>query len=102
MSDDDLGKKNKKKKQGAHASVQGPSQGQKGVPIFDRFSLQMALADSVLHGSFADVKFSLFSRRLRNGRVGRPCSVYANSDILKAASPYFHGRMSHNYSALSS
>ncbi|OSX63385.1 hypothetical protein POSPLADRAFT_1039520 [Postia placenta MAD-698-R-SB12] len=55
------------------------------------WALESALAESVNHGSFADVELSLFSRRLAPGKVGHPRPVYANSVVLKRTSPYFHG-----------
>lgn len=54
-------------------------------------SVQSALADSLVHGDFTDVKFFLFTRRFRSGQVGKPLSLYANSAVLNAASPYFSG-----------
>ncbi|KAL6300195.1 hypothetical protein BKA93DRAFT_829264 [Sparassis latifolia] len=56
-------------------------------PLLDSF--HSALGDSLLGRNFTDVRFYLFSQRLQSGRVGTPREVYANSDVLKAASPYF-------------
>ncbi|KAI0927678.1 hypothetical protein AcV5_008151 [Taiwanofungus camphoratus] len=57
-------------------------------------SVQSALADSLVHGDFTDVKFFLFTRRFRSGQVGKPLPLYANSAVLNAASPYFSGLLS--------
>ncbi|EED80558.1 predicted protein [Postia placenta Mad-698-R] len=46
---------------------------------------------AALHGTFSDVKLTLFTQRLPAGRIGKPGVVYANSAILSTASPYFHG-----------
>ncbi|EED81957.1 predicted protein [Postia placenta Mad-698-R] len=54
-------------------------------------TLQFALTQAALHGTFSDVKLTLFSERLPGGRIGKPGVVYANSAILSTASPYFHG-----------
>lgn len=53
--------------------------------------LQFALTDSLLSGSFIDVRLCACSRRLPSGRVDRPGVLYANSEVLKAASPYLRG-----------
>ncbi|KAH9948319.1 hypothetical protein B0H21DRAFT_707896 [Amylocystis lapponica] len=56
-------------------------------------ALQDALAASLADGGFADTKFYLYSKRVKGkpNAVHTLRTVYANSTILKAASPYFNG-----------
>ncbi|KAL6300209.1 hypothetical protein BKA93DRAFT_752866 [Sparassis latifolia] len=60
--------------------------------------LESALAGSLVDGEFADVRFYLFTQHARSGKVGAPRALYANSTILKAASPYFHGLLAGGFS----
>ncbi|KAL6300197.1 hypothetical protein BKA93DRAFT_542061 [Sparassis latifolia] len=61
-------------------------------------SVKTALAESLAHGEFADVRLFVFSRRLRSGKVCAPRALYANSAILKAASPFFAGMLAGGFS----
>ncbi|KAH9948331.1 hypothetical protein B0H21DRAFT_252565 [Amylocystis lapponica] len=56
-------------------------------------ALQDVLAASLADGGFADTKFYLYSKRVKGkpNAVHTLRTVYANSTILKAASPYFNG-----------
>lgn len=64
------------------------------TPLLDKKGLlQVALRKAVTGGSFIDTKFYAFSRRRSTGVVDDPLPVYANSEILRAASTYFDGCM---------
>ncbi|PCH40583.1 hypothetical protein WOLCODRAFT_136932 [Wolfiporia cocos MD-104 SS10] len=54
-------------------------------------TLQRALAESIASGTFADVRFYLFTNRSQSRRVGNPRALYASSAVLSAASPYLSG-----------
>jgi len=51
-----------------------------------------ALERSLQTGVFVDTRFSVFSRRLKPGQVGRPLAVFANSTLLQERSDYFRKR----------
>lgn len=53
--------------------------------------LQTAFKLSLTGGVFIDTKFYAFSRRKSSKVVDRPLPVFANSSMLRAASPYFEG-----------
>ena len=48
-----------------------------------------ALVASVSGRSFEDVKFFLFSRRARTGRVDTPLPLLANGALIRKAAPHF-------------
>jgi hypothetical protein len=51
-----------------------------------------ALERSLQTGVFVDTRFSVFSRRLHPGQVGRPLALFANSTLLQEKSNYFRTR----------
>jgi hypothetical protein len=51
-----------------------------------------ALERSLRTGVFLDTRFSVFSRRLRPGQVGRPLALFANGRLLQEKSNYFKTR----------
>jgi hypothetical protein len=51
-----------------------------------------ALERSLRTGVFLDTRFSVFSRRLRPGQVGRPLALFANGSLLQEKSNYFKTR----------
>ncbi|KAL6300190.1 hypothetical protein BKA93DRAFT_541994 [Sparassis latifolia] len=61
-------------------------------------SVKTVLAESLVCGEFVDVRFFLFTRRQRSGKVCTPRALYANSAVLKAASPYFVGMLAGGFS----
>ncbi|THH31013.1 hypothetical protein EUX98_g3192 [Antrodiella citrinella] len=49
---------------------------------------------SLTGGTFIDTKFFVFSRRQASGEVGNPLALFANSSLLRAASPHFNAVLS--------
>lgn len=54
--------------------------------------LKYALVASARGQAFEDVKFYAFSRRNHSDTVDTPLPVYANSTLVKKASPHFQFR----------
>ncbi|THG94443.1 hypothetical protein EW026_g7032 [Hermanssonia centrifuga] len=65
---------------------------------FPSSSLRAALAVSVVDGSFADTAYQLFSKRLANGKVGAPQTIYASSTVLKASGEHFRAQSDGGFS----
>ncbi|PSS37948.1 hypothetical protein PHLCEN_2v205 [Hermanssonia centrifuga] len=65
---------------------------------FPSSSLRAALAVSVVDGSFADTAYQLFSKRLANGKVGAPQTIYASSTVLKASGEHFRAQLDGGFS----
>ena len=59
------------------------------LPLNPEQRFRAILNNSLSNGAFYDTKFYVFSRRNPSGRVDRPLSIFANSAILRAQSPYF-------------
>lgn len=59
---------------------------------FQNDAFRAAVATSLASGAFVDTAYYVFSRRLSNGRVGVPRTIYASSAVLKAMDPYFLSR----------
>ena len=56
---------------------------------FPTASLKVALATAAAEGTFSDTAYYLYSRRLRNWKIGEPRVVYANSGVMKDAAEHF-------------
>ncbi|THH23050.1 hypothetical protein EUX98_g8130 [Antrodiella citrinella] len=65
--------------------------------IEQKHYLQTAFKTALTGGVFIDTKFYAFSRRRSSGVVDKPLAVYANSSILRAASPYFEGLLARGF-----
>lgn len=52
--------------------------------------LEGALAASITEGVFIDTAYYLYAGRFANGKVGRPCAVFASSAVMRT-----HRRTSH-------
>lgn len=61
---------------------------------FPNEAIKVALAQSLVDGSFTDTAYTLYSRRIGEGKVGAPRRVYACSAVLKAAGQHFRARTS--------
>ncbi|KAI0339997.1 hypothetical protein BDW22DRAFT_1360470 [Trametopsis cervina] len=57
--------------------------------VYPPSSLQDALLNSAAKGTFADTRYYLYSRRLKNGAIGEPRVVYANSKVMQGAAAHF-------------
>ncbi|KAH8101857.1 hypothetical protein BXZ70DRAFT_81018 [Cristinia sonorae] len=59
--------------------------------------MQTAVKMSLTSGTFIDTKLYAFSRRTSTGRVDTPVPIFANSSILRAASPYFEALLTRGF-----
>ena len=55
-------------------------------------AVRRALAASLVTGTLTDTAYHLFSRRLANGHIGLPRTIYANSTVLQASGDHFVAR----------
>ena len=55
-------------------------------------ALQTALSASIANGTFADTAYYLYAGKIQRDKIGKPRAVFANSEVMKAAAPYFNIR----------
>ncbi|KAF7789949.1 hypothetical protein EIP86_000897 [Pleurotus ostreatoroseus] len=60
---------------------------------FPNEAIKVALAQSLVDGSFTDTTYTLYSRRGGEGKVGAPRKVYACSAVLKAVGQHFRAQL---------